>query len=70
MLTRRGGEIKLAFKKHGKENLVLVALEEGAKSIGVELTKISDNQIVRERPVMRRSSLEVIREMRAGACGT
>jgi hypothetical protein len=61
---------KLAFKKHGKENLVLVALKEGAKSIGVELTKISDNQIVRERPVMRRSSLEVIREMRAGACGT
>jgi hypothetical protein len=47
-----------------KKNLSLV-LKEGAKSLGVELTKISDDQIV--RPVMRRSSLEIIREMRAGA---
>jgi hypothetical protein len=71
---------KLTFRKHGtlrelskevnrvlKENLVSVALKEEVKLIGVELTKVSENQIVRERPTMQRSSLEIIREMRAGA---
>jgi hypothetical protein len=71
---------KLTFRKYGtlrelsrevnrilRENLTLVALREGAKSIGVEPTKISEDQIVKGRPAMRGSSLEIIKEMRAGA---
>jgi hypothetical protein len=70
---------KLTFKKYGtlrelsrevnrvlRENLTLLALREGAKSLGIEPTRVSDDQIVSGRPVMRKSSLEIIREMRAG----
>jgi hypothetical protein len=50
-----------------RENLPLVALKEGAKSIGVELGKVSEDEIVEGRPAMQESSLEIIKEMRARA---
>jgi hypothetical protein len=71
---------KLTFKRYGtlrelsrevnrvlRENLPLVALKEGAKSIGVELGKVSEDEIVEGRPAMQESSLEIIKEMRARA---
>lgn len=73
-------EVKnLTFRKYGtlrelsrevnkmlKANLPLLALERGAELLGIEIRRVSAEDL-RIKPKMRKSSVEIIREMRARA---
>lgn len=70
----------LTFRKHGtlrelshevneslRANLPLLALRKGAESFGVQVRRISGEEVMRKRPKMPTSSLWIIKEMRARA---
>ena len=70
----------LTFRKHGtlrelsrevnellKANLPLLTLRRGADSLGIQLRRVSGEDVVKRRPKMRMSSLGIIKEMRARA---
>lgn len=70
----------LTFKKHGtlrelsrevnellKANLLLPILRRGADSFGIQIRRVSEEEVVKNRPKMRASSLRIIKEMRARA---
>jgi len=70
----------LTFRKHGtlrklsrevnaylRANLPLLALRKGASSLGIQIRKVSGDEVIRERPRMSTSSLRIIKEMRSRA---
>jgi len=72
-------EIKnLTFKKYGtlrglsrevneslKANLPLLTLRKGAGLLGIEIRRISGEEVVKKRPKMPTGSLWIVKEMRA-----